>query len=337
MSSNSGSKKKIHIVILPLLITIISLDEICGSQTAPHKILCCLIPRQTSPLGWQSDRWKRMMIMIFTCSKQYCILCEPFLTSPILGSYCDGQARINPYIHTHTHTHTHIHAYITVLMLQQFKAPPKHQKKKSSRTRMLQDLIKNYSNYSWMRRTNPRSLLPLPSPGALELFVAASEIQKLPWERTSESGFLSFFLSEHEIADDSSWVVLWHIRASVCRRAEILTATSKDRERPLFFPSLSLSLSPKKRHSFHPQSLLSCADQNPKALLPLSWHTPGTHTLGTAGYRCGCVLLWSESRCSCGLCACGGSRRSPCCVPCNTAASQIALSEIKFITHPSCW
>lgn len=190
MSSNSGSKKNIHIVILPLLITIISLDEICGSQTAPHKILCCLIPRQTFPLGWQNDRWKRMMIMmIFTCSKQYRILCEPFLTSPILRSYCDGQARINPYTHTHTYTCIHNGAHVTAI-----QSPPKHQKKKSSRKRMLQDLIKNYSSYSWMRRTNPRSLLPLSSPGALELFVAASEIQKLPWEGLlREDFFLSFF------------------------------------------------------------------------------------------------------------------------------------------------
>ncbi len=94
-------------------------------------------------------------------------------------------------IHTHTHTYTCIHngAHVTAI-----QSPPKHLKMKSSRKRMLQDLIKNYSSYSWMRRTNPRSLLPLSSPGALELFVAASEIQKLPWEGLLR-GFLSFFLS----------------------------------------------------------------------------------------------------------------------------------------------
>jgi hypothetical protein len=142
--------------------------------------------------------------------------------------------------HTHTHTHTHnIHAYITVLMLQAIQPPPRPQtpKKKSSRKRMLQDLIKNYSNYSWMRHTDPRSLLPLPSPGAVDLL-----LQQARFRSSHERGFLCLFLSEHEIADDSSWVVLWHIRASVCRRAEILTATSKDRERPLFFLSLSPSL-----------------------------------------------------------------------------------------------
>ncbi len=150
-------------------------------------------------------------------------------------------------IHTHTHTHTYtcIHNGAHVIAIQP-PPTPKHQKEKSCRKRMLQDLIKNYSNYSWMRRTNPRSLLPLPSPGALELFVAASKIQKLPWERTSGRGFLSFFLSFR------SWNCRRQFLGSVVTYPSLSLSSRRDtyghfqraRTTPFlsFFLSLSLSL-----------------------------------------------------------------------------------------------